>query len=67
MEVIRLPARYEIRSTLSPSKPIQIRSEILRVEFEPSSVGTPPNEFMSNLKKRMDAYYLAASSDNKKI
>lgn len=60
---MEVPVRREIRTT----KPIQIKSEMLRVGFEPSSVGTPPNEFLSNLKKRMDVYYAVASSDNKKI
>jgi hypothetical protein len=67
MEQIRLPTRREIRPALSQSKPIQIKSEMLRVGFEPSSVGTPPNEFLSNLKKRMDVYYSVASSDSKNI
>jgi hypothetical protein len=78
MEQIRLPTRREIRPILSPSRPIQIKSEMLRVDFEPSSVGTPPNEFLSNLKKRMDVYYSpiddfnssmvsVASSDNRNI
>lgn len=67
MEEIRLPARRENRKTLSPSKPIQIKSEMLHADFEPSSVGTPPNEFLSNLRKRMDVYYSASSSDNKNI
>lgn len=64
---MELPTRREIRTTISPSKPIPIKSKMLRVDFEPSSVGTPPNEFLSNLKKRMDVYYSAASSDNKNI
>lgn len=65
MEVIQLPSRREIRTTLLPSKPIQIKPEIIHVGFEPSSSGTPPNDFLANLKKRMETYYSSSLTGSK--
>ncbi len=62
---IRLPA---VREPVIVTKPIIIKrkNNIANVGFEPASLSsTPPNEFMSVLKKRMEAYYSIPSIDGR--
>lgn len=62
---IRLPP---VREPVIVTKPIIIKrkNNIANVGFEPASLSsTPPSEFMSVLKKRMEAYYSIPSTDGR--
>ena len=66
---IRLPTVRErpIRTTTAPVPvPAFNRTNIVRVDCEPASISsTPPSEFLSILKKRIDNYYSNSSTDGK--
>lgn len=57
-----------VREPVIVTKPIIIKrkNNIVNVGFEPASLSsTPPNEFMSVIKKRMEAYYSIPSTDGR--
>lgn len=67
MESYRLPA---LREPMIVTKPILIKKKtnITNVGFEPASLSsTPPSEFISILKKRMETYYKIPLVDDKNM
>ena len=65
---LRFPTARDRTTYASPSKAIQIKSETITISCNPVSSfisSTPPNEFITILKKRMDEYYSNSSTCNR--